>query len=99
MLPRRALVTSRWAAERSGHRLYARFWARLRGDASVVAPVPALWTCAPQNVPNAPQAGARHAIFDAKFKIALVDLGELTPGTYTVSDSTGGAEPIQVVVS
>jgi hypothetical protein len=35
----------------------------------------------------------------AKFKFALVDLGELDPGTYTISDATGGAAPIQVVVS
>jgi hypothetical protein len=35
----------------------------------------------------------------AKFKFALVDLGELEPGTYTISDGTGGAAPIQVVVS
>jgi hypothetical protein len=32
-------------------------------------------------------------------KRALVDLGELDPGTYTISDSTGAAAPIQVVVS
>jgi hypothetical protein len=35
----------------------------------------------------------------AKFKFALVDLGELDPGTYTISDATGGAVPIEVVVS
>jgi len=35
----------------------------------------------------------------AKFKFALVDLGELGPGRYTISDGTGGAAPIQVVVS
>ena len=34
----------------------------------------------------------------AKFKFALVDLGELEPGTYTISDATGGAAPIGVVV-
>jgi hypothetical protein len=34
----------------------------------------------------------------AKFKFALVDLGELEPGTYTIGDSTGGAPPIEVVV-
>jgi hypothetical protein len=35
----------------------------------------------------------------AKFKFALVDLGELEPGTYTISDATGGAGPIEVVIS
>ena len=35
----------------------------------------------------------------AKVKHALVDLGELEPGTYTISDASGGAAPIQVVVS
>lgn len=30
---------------------------------------------------------------------AEVDLGELEPGTYTVTDATGGAAPIEVVVS
>lgn len=44
-------------------------------------------------------AGNTICIEIAKFKVALVDLGELEPGTYTISDSTGGAEPIQVVVS
>jgi hypothetical protein len=34
----------------------------------------------------------------AKFKFALVDLGELAPGTYTISDGTGGASPIEVIV-
>jgi hypothetical protein len=34
----------------------------------------------------------------AKFKFALVDLGELEPGTYTISDATGGAAPIEVIV-
>jgi hypothetical protein len=34
----------------------------------------------------------------AKTKFALVDLGELEPGTYTVNDPTGGAAPIEVVV-
>jgi hypothetical protein len=35
----------------------------------------------------------------AKFKFALVDLGELAPGTYTISDAMGGAAPIEVVIS
>lgn len=34
----------------------------------------------------------------AKQKHALVNLGELDPGTYTISDAMGGATPIQVVV-
>jgi hypothetical protein len=34
----------------------------------------------------------------AKFKFAIVDLGELAPGTYTISDATGGADPIEVIV-
>jgi len=35
----------------------------------------------------------------AMLKQARVDLGELDPGTYTLTDSQGGATPIQVVVS
>jgi hypothetical protein len=35
----------------------------------------------------------------AKFKHALIDLGDLAPGTYSVTDSQSGATPIQVVVS
>jgi hypothetical protein len=35
----------------------------------------------------------------AEFKRALVDLGELAPGSYTISDATGGAAPISVTVS
>lgn len=35
----------------------------------------------------------------AMMKTAEVDLGELEPGTYTISDATGGAAPIDVVVS
>lgn len=31
-------------------------------------------------------------------KRALVDLGELEPGTYTITDGMSGAAPIQVVV-
>ena len=31
-------------------------------------------------------------------KKAKVDLGDLEPGTYTISDSQGGATPIEVVV-
>jgi hypothetical protein len=34
----------------------------------------------------------------AKSKFAIVDLGELAPGTYTISDATGGAAPIEVIV-
>lgn len=30
---------------------------------------------------------------------AFIDLGELEPGTYTISDATGGAAPIEVVVA
>ena len=35
----------------------------------------------------------------AKSKTAVVDLGELVPGTYTISDATGGAAPIEVTVA
>lgn len=35
----------------------------------------------------------------AKQKHTIVELGELDPGTYTVTDATGGAAPIEVVVS
>jgi hypothetical protein len=35
----------------------------------------------------------------AKFKFALVYLGELEPGTYTITDSANGAAPIHVVVT
>ena len=35
----------------------------------------------------------------AEFKRALVDLGELDPGTYTITDGTGGAKPISVTVA
>ena len=35
----------------------------------------------------------------AEFKRALVDLGDLEPGTYTISDATGGAAAISVTVS
>jgi hypothetical protein len=34
----------------------------------------------------------------AQMKSAKVDLGDLEPGTYTISDSQGGAAPIEVVV-
>ncbi|HEX5148374.1 MAG TPA: hypothetical protein VFW02_04785, partial [Candidatus Limnocylindrales bacterium] len=43
--------------------------------------------------------GNKICIEIAKQKHALVDLGELEPGTYTISDAVGGAAPIQVVVS
>ena len=35
----------------------------------------------------------------AETKQTLVDLGELEPGTYTITDAKGGAQPIEVVVS
>jgi hypothetical protein len=35
----------------------------------------------------------------AEFKRATVDLGELAPGTYTISDGTGGAKLISVAVA
>lgn len=35
----------------------------------------------------------------AKTKHALVELGDLEPGRYTVVDATGGAAPIEVVVA
>ena len=44
-------------------------------------------------------AGDNVCIDIAKFKFALVDLGELEPGTYTISDATGSAAPIEVTVS
>ena len=31
-------------------------------------------------------------------KRTLIDLGDLEPGTYTITDATGGAAPITVVV-
>ena len=34
----------------------------------------------------------------AKQKHVIIELGELDPGTHTVSDATGGAPPIEVVV-
>jgi hypothetical protein len=38
-------------------------------------------------------------IMIAEFKRAIVDLGTLAPGTYTISDATGGATAITVMVS
>jgi hypothetical protein len=38
-------------------------------------------------------------IMIAEFKRAIVDLGTLAPGTYTISDTTGGATRITVTVS
>jgi hypothetical protein len=32
-------------------------------------------------------------------KRTVVDLGDLAPGTYAISDATGGAAPITVTVS
>jgi hypothetical protein len=38
-------------------------------------------------------------IMIAKVMTTRVDLGELDPGTYLITDATGGADPIQVIVS
>ena len=35
----------------------------------------------------------------AESKRTIVELGELAPGTYTISDTTGGAAPITVTVA
>jgi hypothetical protein len=35
----------------------------------------------------------------AEFKRAIVELGELAPGSYTISDTTGGAAPITITVA
>jgi hypothetical protein len=35
----------------------------------------------------------------AEFRRAIVDLGELAPGTYRIADGTGGADPISVTVA
>ncbi len=35
----------------------------------------------------------------AESRRAIVDLGDLVPGTYTISDTTGGAAPITVTVA
>lgn len=35
----------------------------------------------------------------AESKRAIVELGELAPGSYTISDTTGGAAPITITVS
>jgi hypothetical protein len=35
----------------------------------------------------------------AESKRAIVDLGELAPGTYAISDTTGGAAPITITVA
>lgn len=43
--------------------------------------------------------GDQACIEIAETKRALVDLGDLDPGTYTISDATGGAPAIEVVVS
>jgi hypothetical protein len=42
--------------------------------------------------------GDQACIAIAMMKTAEVDLGELQPGTYVISDATGGATPIEVVV-
>jgi hypothetical protein len=43
--------------------------------------------------------GNQVCIMIAKVMKTQVDLGQLDPGTYTISDATGGADPIQVIVS
>jgi hypothetical protein len=43
--------------------------------------------------------GDQVCIMIARFVQTRVDLGELDPGAYTITDSMGGADPIQVVVS
>ncbi len=43
--------------------------------------------------------GNEVCIMIAKVMRTQVDLGELDPGTYTVTDTTRGADPIQVVVT
>jgi hypothetical protein len=43
--------------------------------------------------------GAEVCIDLAEFKRAIVDLGDLAPGTYTISDGTGGAAPITLTVA
>ena len=35
----------------------------------------------------------------AEIQAGIVELGELAPGTYTISDTTGGAAPITVTVA
>jgi hypothetical protein len=42
--------------------------------------------------------GEQVCIAIAEAKTTEIDLGELEPGTYTISDATGGAAPIEVVV-
>ena len=42
--------------------------------------------------------GDQVCIMIAKVMKTRVDLGELDPGTYTISDTAGGADPIKVVV-
>jgi hypothetical protein len=43
--------------------------------------------------------GNQVCIMIAKVMRTQVDLGELDPGSYTITDATGGADPIQVIVS
>lgn len=43
--------------------------------------------------------GNQVCIMIARVMKTQVDLGELDPGTYTITDTAGGADPIQVVVS
>lgn len=42
--------------------------------------------------------GDQVCIMIARFMKTQVDLGELDPGTYTISDTMRGADPIQVVI-
>ena len=42
---------------------------------------------------------AKLCIMIARILQTQVDLGELDPGTYTVTDALRGADPIQIVVS
>jgi hypothetical protein len=43
--------------------------------------------------------GNQVCIMIARVMKTQVDLGELNPGSYTITDATGGADPIQVIVS
>jgi hypothetical protein len=43
--------------------------------------------------------GEQVCIMIAKVMRTQVDLGEIDPGTYTITDTMGGADPLQVVVN
>ena len=45
------------------------------------------------------RSGGRGLHRDRQSKRAIVELGELAPGTYTISDTTGGAAPISITVA